>query len=118
MPTLPTLVYRGHRKTFQPLCLLCLTSLLALALCGCSNFGATAAKSDAPGGSGGSGKGGGSRGGGGAVRGPRGGGGGGGGRPRRGGGRRAPRPRDKPPPPRLPCKSPGDRQRRGLLYHY
>src|ERR1017187_1752069 len=67
MPTLPTLVYRGHRKTFQPLCLLGLTSLLALALCGCSNFGATAAKSDAPGGSGGSGKGGGRRGGGGDV---------------------------------------------------
>jgi multidrug efflux system membrane fusion protein len=40
-----------------------LTSLLALALCGCSNSGATAAKSDAPGG-GGSGKGGGRRGGG------------------------------------------------------
>jgi multidrug efflux system membrane fusion protein len=40
-----------------------LTSILALALCGCSNSGATAAKSDAPGGGGG-GKGGGRRGGG------------------------------------------------------
>jgi multidrug efflux system membrane fusion protein len=40
-----------------------LTSVLALALCGCSNSGATAAKSDAPGGGGG-GKGGGRRGGG------------------------------------------------------
>src|ERR1035437_1269113 len=61
MPTLPALVYRGHRKTFQPLWLLALTSVLALALCGCSNTGATAAKSDAPGGGG---KGGGRRGGG------------------------------------------------------
>src|ERR1035437_4872347 len=66
MPTLPALVYRGHRKTFQPLWLLALTSVLALALCGCSNSGATAAKSDSPGG-GGSGRGGGRRGAGGDV---------------------------------------------------
>src|ERR1035438_137320 len=58
MPTLPALVYKDHRKTFQPLWLLALTSVLALALCGCSNSGATAAKSDSPGG-GGSGRGGG-----------------------------------------------------------
>jgi multidrug efflux system membrane fusion protein len=63
MPTLPARVSRGHRKTFRPLSVLGLTSVLALALCGCSNTGATAAKSDAPGGGGG-GKGGGRRGGG------------------------------------------------------
>lgn len=63
MPTLPALVSRGHRKTFQSLSVLGLTSILALALCGCSNSGMTAAKSDAPGG-GGSGKAGGRRGGG------------------------------------------------------
>ena len=58
MPTLPALVSKGHRKTFQPLWVLGLTSILALALCGCSTSGGvTAAKSDAPGG-GGSGKGG------------------------------------------------------------
>src|ERR1039458_10709228 len=66
MPTLPALVYKDHRKTFQPLWLLALTSVLALALCGCSNSGATAAKSDSPGG-GGSGRGGGRRGAGGDV---------------------------------------------------
>ena len=60
MPTLPVPVIGGHRKTLQPLYILGLTSLLVLALCGCSNGGATAAKSDAPGGGGGgSGKGGG-----------------------------------------------------------
>jgi len=63
MPTLRALASRGHRKTLQTLSVLGLTSLLALALCGCSNSGATAAKSDAPGG-GGSGRGGGRRGGG------------------------------------------------------
>src|SRR5664279_546889 len=63
MPTLAALGYKGHRKTFRPLWFLGLTSLLALALCGCSNSGATAAKTDAPGGGGG-GKGGGRRGGG------------------------------------------------------
>jgi multidrug efflux system membrane fusion protein len=57
MPTLPAFVFRGHRKTFQPLWILGLTSLLALALCGCSNSGATAAKSDAPGGGRGGGRG-------------------------------------------------------------
>jgi membrane fusion protein, multidrug efflux system len=58
MPTLPALVSKGHRKTFHPLWILSLTSILALALCGCSTSGGvTAAKSDAPGG-GGSGKGG------------------------------------------------------------
>ena len=62
MPTLPALVSRGHRKTFRPLWVLGLTSVLALALCGCGNSGATAAKTDAPGGGGG--KGGGRRGGG------------------------------------------------------
>ena len=36
MPTLPALVSRGHRKTFQPLWVLGLTSILALGLCGCS----------------------------------------------------------------------------------
>src|ERR1035441_1479966 len=66
MPTLPALVPRGHRKIFRTLSVLGLTSFLALALGGCSNSGATAAKSDAPGG-GGSGKGGGRRGGGGDV---------------------------------------------------
>src|ERR1035441_4805779 len=66
MPTLPALVYKDHRKTFQPLWLLALTSVLALALCGCSNSGATAPKSDSPGG-GGSGRGGGRRGAGGDV---------------------------------------------------
>src|ERR1035437_6851329 len=67
MPTLPALVSRGHRKTLQPLWILGLTSVVALALCGCSNSGTTAAKTDAPGGGGGgggSGKGGGRRGGG------------------------------------------------------
>src|ERR1035437_2374275 len=64
MPTLPALVSMGHRKTLQPLWILGLTSVVALALCGCSNSGTTAAKSDAPGGGGGSGKGGGRRGGG------------------------------------------------------
>src|ERR1035438_3609520 len=64
MPTLRALASRGHRKTLQTLSVLGLTSVLALALCGCSNSGATAAKSDAPGG-GGSGRGGGRRGGGG-----------------------------------------------------
>jgi multidrug efflux system membrane fusion protein len=55
----------GHRKTLQPLWILGLTSVVALALCGCSNSGTTAAKTDAPGGGGGgSGKGGGRRGGG------------------------------------------------------
>src|SRR5450759_55031 len=63
MPTLAALVYKGHRNTFRPLWILGLTSVLALALCGCSNSGATAAKTDAPGG-GGAGKGGGRRGGG------------------------------------------------------
>src|ERR1035437_4862478 len=63
MPTLPAPVSRGHRKTFRTLLVLGLTSILALAFCACSNTGATAAKSDAPGG-GGSGKGGGRRGGG------------------------------------------------------
>jgi multidrug efflux system membrane fusion protein len=48
---------------FRPIWVLGLTSLLALALCGCANSGATAAKTDAPGG-GGSGRGGGRRGGG------------------------------------------------------
>jgi multidrug efflux system membrane fusion protein len=58
MPTLPALVSKGHRKTFHPLWILSLTSILALALCGCSTSGGvTAAKSDTPGG-GGSGKGG------------------------------------------------------------
>ena len=47
MPTLAALVYTGHRKIFRLLWLLGLTSLLALALCGCSNTGATAAKTDA-----------------------------------------------------------------------
>src|ERR1035438_8162161 len=65
MPTLPALASRGQRKTFQALSVLGLTSVLLLTLCGCSNGGATAAKSDAPGG-GGSGRGGG-RGGGGDV---------------------------------------------------
>src|ERR1035441_2623373 len=60
MPTLPALVSRGHRKTFRTLSVLGLTSILALAFCACSNSGATAAKSDAPG----SGRGGGRRGGG------------------------------------------------------
>jgi len=65
MPTLPALVSMGHRKTLQPLWILGLTSVVALALCGCSNSGTTAAKTDAPGGGGGgSGKGGGRRGGG------------------------------------------------------
>src|SRR5450759_3173952 len=65
MPTLPALVSMGHRKTLQPLWILGLTSVVALALCGCSNSGTTAAKKDAPGGGGGgSGKGGGRRGGG------------------------------------------------------
>src|ERR1039458_6313134 len=60
MPTLPVPVIGGHRKPLQPLYILGLTSLLVLFLCGCSNGGATAAKSDAPGGGGGgSGKGGG-----------------------------------------------------------
>jgi membrane fusion protein, multidrug efflux system len=63
MPTLSALVSRGHRKTPHSLVVLGLTSLLALALCGCSNSGATAAKTDAPAGGGG-GKGGGRRGGG------------------------------------------------------
>jgi len=63
MPTLPALISTGHRKTFRTLSVLGLTSILALAFCACSNTGATAAKSDAPGG-GGSGKGGGRRGGG------------------------------------------------------
>src|ERR1017187_7606059 len=66
MPTLPALVYRGHRKTFQPISLLALTSVLALALCGCSNSGAPAAKAGSPGG-GGRGRGGGRRGAGGDV---------------------------------------------------
>ena len=57
MPTLPASVSKAHRKTFQPLWVLGLTSVLALALCGCTSGGVTAAKSDAPGG-GGSGKGG------------------------------------------------------------
>ena len=61
MPTLPALVSRGHRKMLQPLWILGLTSVLALTLCGCSNSGATAAKSDVPGGGG---RGGGRRGGG------------------------------------------------------
>src|ERR1035437_5136153 len=65
MPTLPALVSMGHRKPLQPLWILGLTSVVALALCGCSNSGTTAAKTDAPGGGGGgSGKGGGRRGGG------------------------------------------------------
>jgi multidrug efflux system membrane fusion protein len=65
MPTLPAFVFKGYRKTLQPLWIVGLTSVLALALCGCSNTGATAAKSDAPGGGGGgSGRGGGRRGGG------------------------------------------------------
>src|ERR1019366_7142925 len=60
MPTLPVPVIGGHRKPLQPLYILGLTSLLVLFLCGCSNGGATAAKSDAPGGGGGgSGRGGG-----------------------------------------------------------
>jgi multidrug efflux system membrane fusion protein len=59
MPTLPTPVSSGHRKTFQPLWVLGLASILALGLCGCSGSGATAAKTDAPGGGGGTGKGGG-----------------------------------------------------------
>ncbi len=59
MPTLLTPVSSGHRKTFQPLWVLGLTSILALGLCGCSGSGATAAKTDAPGGGGGTGKGGG-----------------------------------------------------------
>src|ERR1035438_3972097 len=63
MPTLPAPVSRGHRKTFRTLSVLGLTSILALAFCGCSNSGATAAKSD-PSGGGGSGRGGGRRGGG------------------------------------------------------
>ena len=63
MPTLAALVSWGHQKTFQTLWILGLTSVLALALCSCGNTGATAAKSDAPGG-GGSGRGGGRRGGG------------------------------------------------------
>src|SRR5674476_812908 len=63
MPTLSARVSWGHRKTFQPLLVLGLSSVLALALCGCGNSGATAAKSDAPGGGAG-GKGGGRRGGG------------------------------------------------------
>jgi multidrug efflux system membrane fusion protein len=63
MPTLSARVSRGYRKTFQPLLVLGLSSILALALCGCGNSGATAAKSDAPG-AGGGGKGGGRRGGG------------------------------------------------------
>src|SRR6185369_1123481 len=58
MPTLPALASRGHRKTLHSLWVLGLTSVLALALCGC-NGGATAAKTDMPGGGGGSGKGGG-----------------------------------------------------------
>ena len=63
MPTLPAPVSRGHRKTFRTLSVLGLTSILALAFCACSNSGATAAKTDAPGG-GSSGRGGGRRGGG------------------------------------------------------
>jgi multidrug efflux system membrane fusion protein len=59
MPTLSTPVSSGHRKTFQPLWVLGLASILALGLCGCSGSGATAAKTDAPGGGGGTGKGGG-----------------------------------------------------------
>src|ERR1039457_2426921 len=51
MPTLLAPVRNGYRKAFQPLCLLGLTALLALTLCGCSNFGATAS----PGGGGGKG---------------------------------------------------------------
>src|ERR1035437_4174656 len=62
MPTLTARVSWGHRKTFRPLWILGLTSVLALALCGCGNSGTTAAKTDAPGGGGG--KGGGRRGGG------------------------------------------------------
>src|ERR1035438_10434089 len=62
MPTLPAPVFRGHRKTFRTLSVLGLTSILALAFCACSNSGATAAKTDAPGG-GSSGRGGGRRGG-------------------------------------------------------
>ena len=61
MPTLPAPASGGHRKTFQTLSVLGLTSILALALGGCANSGATAAKPDAPGGSG-SGRGGGRRG--------------------------------------------------------
>src|SRR6516165_3927543 len=53
MPTLPASVSKAHRKTFQPLWVLGLTSVLALALCGCTSGGVTAAKSDAPGGGGG-----------------------------------------------------------------
>ena len=61
MPTLPALVSWRHRKTFRTVSVLGLTSILALGFCACSNSGATAAKSDAPGGGG---KGGGRRGGG------------------------------------------------------
>ncbi|MCX6629756.1 MAG: efflux RND transporter periplasmic adaptor subunit [Candidatus Solibacter sp.] len=53
MPTLSATVSSGHRKTFRPLCIVGLTLVLALALCGCGNSGATAAKTDAPGGRGG-----------------------------------------------------------------
>src|SRR5664279_2363402 len=56
MPIFPGLAYKGHRQTFRPFCLLGLTAFIALALCGCSGSGATAAKTDAPGG--GAGKGG------------------------------------------------------------
>jgi multidrug efflux system membrane fusion protein len=59
MPTLPTPVFSGHRKTLQSLLVLGLAPILALGLCGCSGSGATAAKTDAPGGGGGTGKGGG-----------------------------------------------------------
>lgn len=58
MPTLWALVSTGHRKTFQPLWVLGLTTALALALCGCGGSGANAAKSDAPGGGKGGGRGG------------------------------------------------------------
>jgi multidrug efflux system membrane fusion protein len=63
MPTLSAPAPQGHRKTFQTLWILGFASLLALALCGCSNGGATAAKSDPSGSGGGKGGGRGGRGG-------------------------------------------------------
>ena len=63
MPTHPTSVHRGHRKSFQTFWILGLVTAVALSLTSCQNSGGTAGKTDSPGG-GGSGRGGGRRGGG------------------------------------------------------